>query len=514
MPTSSTMINELLTLTWVDWKRLKSGILYWLRFLGVTGDGGRLYLIYVLGFWGFWLLAMWSFAVEQVYQISRTLTPTMTASLGTSIPIGVAVIQFLYLVMLLRDSPLKLMAQEIAYIAASPIRRGTMVLENFIRTLFFPSVFLAAVNCLLSMLLNWGSVPEQVGVIGLQVLLFTAPLIYLSAAPLWICVLLKARPMPQATRLLFWLIIPLLALVVGLVPAIGLWTGQLWRALMTAPLSPGTASSLLTALVTMLTLLYFVGNRVDMAFVADGSQAYARIQRLGMWGQFFERDVIARAKHQTQLIKLNQLGLSLSENAGVHRAGWERALLTLLRLSPKSLFQLFMRGMTLTLLLLLIIQLGEWQKLQTWLFVLLILSQGRPTELVEQFRQDVTQPFLRQFLPTSIFRIFTADTLYPLLVSSLGSWCALLVSFGFNGAALFPLALMIIVALGLCQALELVIEQEFFHRRIPYTYAVIVSSIPVIAAGYLFRSFWAATAAAVFVNLCLAVLLYHGSVDG
>ncbi len=100
--------------------------------------------------------------------------------------------QIVYLYVVLRDSPLKLGAPEIEYVAASPVSRGIVIAVHFVLALLLPVLLIAVAGCLLAMLLTWSSAPGVVGFAGLQALVLGVPLGLFSAALAWIVATVKA----------------------------------------------------------------------------------------------------------------------------------------------------------------------------------------------------------------------------------------------------------------------------------------------------------------------------------
>ena len=185
------MSSDLRTLIWLQWKRFKGSAAYWLRLLGFEPGANRFYLIYATLFWLFWVYTVWAFVVQQVEQISLTLPSASVIGLQASVPALILLAQLVYLVMVLRDSPLKLSAAEIEYVAVSPVNRGGLVLVLFGRSLL-PLAFVAGLaSCLFAMLLTWQVAPAEVGIVGLRALALGIPIFGLGAAVAWIVVLVK-----------------------------------------------------------------------------------------------------------------------------------------------------------------------------------------------------------------------------------------------------------------------------------------------------------------------------------
>src|SRR5690606_14676545 len=170
------MLNDIRTLLWIEWKRLKVEGAYWLQLIGFDPDSSLAYRIYVAIFWMFWVFTVWSFAVDQAYRISLALPSDTVQSLLGYAPEVILGLQLLYLVRVLRESPLKLSAPVVSYVATSPASRGAIGLIVIVRRLLVPILLFSLLSCLISMLLAWSTSPDGVGFIGLRSLLLTIPL--------------------------------------------------------------------------------------------------------------------------------------------------------------------------------------------------------------------------------------------------------------------------------------------------------------------------------------------------
>ncbi len=501
------MRSDLRTLVWLQWKRFKGSATYWLRLIGFEPDANRFYLLYAALFWLFWVYTVWAFVVQQVEQISQSISPASAIQLQAGVPALILMAQLVYLGMVLRNSPLKLDAAEIEFVAASPVNRGSFVLVHFGRSVLLLALFAGLASCLLAMLLTWQSAPAKVGVVGLQAWVLGIPIFGLSAALAWIVVLLKERLVSRWLKRAVWLILPLAVVLAVALPQVMLFPGALWLTALDAGSSAAAlaSSGLLLGLAGV--LLALIGSRLNMAAVADDSRMYARVQKLGIFGRLYADDVISSVQRQSRLARKKHLRLRLPEPATGYAIILNRALLSLFRLAPSSLFRLIMRGVVLVGIVSLGVQFGGWAQLQTWLLLLMILIQFRPTELNILFQQDVGQAFTRQFLPSNPLRLALADGIFPISLASMGGVGALLLQGWVDPLAALVVVLALIVGLEFCQALELVSVPGLFFRRIPYTYSVALSGIALLATGLLLRSPIAIVSAIIMVDLILATLL-------
>ncbi len=499
------MISDLNILTRLEWKRFKASAAYWLSLIGFEPGASRFYLVYVLIFWLFWLYTVWAFVVDQVYRISQTIPAASVTGLRDSLPILIFILQILYLISVLRDAPLKLSAAEIEYVAASSADRGMMALVRFARSMLVPSALAGLAGSLAAMLLTWQSAPQLAGIAGLQALVIGVPLCLFSAAVGWIAAILRQPIRSRAARWATWLVIPA---IVALIPQIMLIPGKLWRTALDGQMSGVTLTGAAALTVAALIGLVLAGRRVNMAAVADDSRMYARIQKLGIFARLYADDVIASVQRQSRLARKRHLRLVMSEDAEGSRVLLNRALLSLFRLAPSSMLRLVTRGIALAGTVSLIVRISGGGQLQTWVLLLMILIQFRPTELNAAFQQDAGQAFTRQFLPANPLRIAAAIGALPILLMSFGGLVTLLVQPWLDPLTAVVLVISVTAVLTWCQALELVSVPRLIVRRIPYTYAVLACGVVLIAAGYALRSAPGVALAAVILNLALAGVLY------
>lgn len=502
------MISDLRVLTWLEWKRFKSGAAYWLSLIGFEPGANRFYLVYAALFWMFWLYTMWAFVVDQVYRISMTIPAATLTALRDSLPLLIFALQIIYLIGVLRDSPLKLSAAEIEHVAASPADRSSLVLVAFARSAPVLVALAGVASSLVAMLLTWQTAPGVVGFAGLQALVIGAPLCLFSLAVGWIAAMLKQPIRARAARLATWLVIPAAVVLAAGLPQVMLIPGYLWRTTLDAGMSAGSLAGAAALAIGALLLLVMTGRSVNMATAADDSRMYARIQKLGIFARLYADDVIASVQRQSRLARKRHLRLAMAESATGYRVLLNRALLSLFRFAPSSMLGLVMRGVALAGIVSLIARVGGGEHLQTWVLLLIIVIQMRPTELNAAFQQDIGQAFTRQFLPANPLRIALADGALPIALFSFGGLVTVLAQPWIEPVTATVLVIGIAAALTWCQALELVSVPRLIVRRIPYTYSALACGAALIAAGYALKNAPGVALAAVIINLVLAGVLY------
>lgn len=501
---------DIITLARLETRRLKHEVGYWLRLLGFESSDSRLYQTYIAAFWLFWVFTMWGFVIEQVERISRQITIQDASALLDAFPGFVLILQLIYFIALLFDPPLKLIAPDLSYTAASPVSRGAITIVHFIRALLAPAAALALVGTLAALFFAWSLTTANVGVRGFQAFFLTFALVYLSGALAWMGAL--TRQNYRASRR-YALGIGLLAVLVGVqvFPGVFLWPGHFLTVLVRDSVHVHNIILLLAGLTATFVGLYSAGNRTHMTQVMDDSQVYARIQKLGIWGWVTAPDVVARIRRQSRLAQKSQFRRQLPETFNVTRTLFGQNSLVLVRLSPGLSLRLIAAGMTFASFSMSLVLMGGLSSVQTWVLLLVFLVRFRPDDVMRLFWAHVQRPFLRQFLPENNLLLFASQTLLPLLLMGVGVSLAVFVQPWVKPVAVLPLAIGVLFTLALSQALETVRFRRYALPGFDYEYAVILFGLLIIVPGYVLHSVWAALAATVLVDFLLALLLYHST---
>lgn len=499
------------TLIWLQWKRFRSNAAYGLTLIGFERGSNSIYKLYIAIFWLIWLGMMWIFAISQVYQISQLFSADEALELQIVIPPLVFAAQLFYLIRVLRHSPIKLGAGDIAYVAASPVSRTAVIFIHFIRSLLLPLAVVGVVGCLVAMLLTWPLSPALAGFAGLQGMLLGWLLFLFTAALVWPLAIVK---MWLWYPWLMWVIVPVAFVLAVFLPQIMFYPGDVWLYAVNAQLVVPTVLILLGLISLALCLLAVVASRVNMAKVVADSWTYARIQKLGIFAKLYSDDLTTSIQRQSQLLRKKRLRLTISDRASGYTVIWNRALLSLFRFAPGSLFRPFFRGMALTASAAFIIRLSGGQHLQTWILLLLLFIFWRPSELNTYFQQDVGQAFTRQFLPGNLLLVALADSAVPILLASLGGVFVLAFQPLFDFWTGVVLVFSLFTTLEFCLILEQVVVSGPIYRRVPYAYSVVFSGIVLVVVGFLFRDLLTVAVAAVSLNILFATALYTGSIRG
>lgn len=478
MPDSRTFI-------WLKWKILSNQALYWLRLLGFETDKPWAYLFYVLGFWIFWLFSMWAYLLEQVFKASKFIPLELQAQMRYSIPVAILLIQVIYLVYSLFNDSYKLTAPDINYIVSSPGSRGMIALTNFWVSALIPAVIFALGNCLIEMMLNWHDMPELVGIIGLKAVILGVLLVYFTMAIGWVISSLKRADIKWVTKLELFLA----ALVLFVLPI---------PLNMSMSLTMPAFAVLIIALLLMLPLVMWIGQRVHLSDVADRSQTYARIQRLGLMGRFYARAVLDRIHRQSRLVKKRELRFNLGNSTSPLNTLLQRSILSLLRLSPRQILTLLGRGIFMTAMVTFLFMSMGWQAFQVWLIIAFQFVLICPSELIGSFGQETSQSFLSQFMPSDKLFVYFTAAVIPVFIASWGGSIVILLVPNIDKLAGIALVILTANALALCLAMEL---KKF---SVAYEYTVLAYGVLIAATAFFTGSLLGVIYAAFFFNMIMA----------
>lgn len=499
-------MSELRSLLWLEGKRVGAVVDYVLRIFGVPQDSSRFYAIYVMALLVLWMFTAWAYLTEQLEFISRSVSADSIATLSPNIPIIIIVAQLIFLIFALRESPLKMSAPDLAFLATSPMRRSLIVVVYWLKTSTPFAILIGTAAALIMMFATFIENQDLAGIAGGWSFVVTAALIWISGAVVWSIALLKLHLPIQRYRIWFWLIPLLFIVLIIFVPQPFMLMGELWLHTLNAQFTMNDRIILLTLVISSTVLLMLSGAGIHLSVMADESQRYARIKRIGILGQVYARDVISRINRQTQLSNRSSRHVTLPLTQSRFNTLWHRAFLTLIRLAPMSFLKLLFVGVRYTVVIAGSILLFGWQAPQVWLIVAVMLLQFRPTALIEPFQQTMELAFVRQFLPLQDSQsIILADSIIPLLIATSGGWVVLLL-LPLNIAAflLVPAGLTILM---LCQALTWFKPTAFGGQRIAYEYSTFASGLVVIGAGYFTGDLWAALLASGFVMWTLVGLI-------
>lgn len=510
------MWTDFFTLSAKEFKRIRKNSAYWLSLIGFDQQASRIYTLYIVLFWLYWLFSMWVIVVEQVYQASQQIRPQDAAALLEAFPYLVFFAQAAYILYQIFDPPLKLSTSDLVYVAPSPISRRATVLFHFVRSLFLPVTVLSGLGALIILFFAWHARITPVEVIGVQAFVLSFLLLCMICAAGWALSLLRLSHRSITVQRILALAVPIVLLGLWLIPAVLLWPGYLLVAPIRSELRALDLALLGTALLATFLCLMVVARQVKMAAVIDGSQMYARIRRLGLWGPVIAADVIAQIHKKNRLAKLKGLRVRLPDRLGKQGMLTGRTYVALARLSPWLALRLIFSGALLPSIIILVIKIGGYNTLQTWLLILILLVQLRPVELTRFFRESLNEGFLRQFVRENNLIMFASEIALPLCLMSLGMFVAMAFQLevgAFEFLVAWLLAIVLLVILGLCQAVENVrlpvVSRYGTMPSLHYEYTVVATGAVIIAAGVLMHSLGAIVIVSLSICAGLCLLLYH-----
>lgn len=506
------MIHDVLAIGRLEYTRLKSQIAGGFRFLGVDMDSSIIYRLYVFAFGCFWLFAMWSFIVEQVYVLSRQISLTDTTALLDILPFLILVGGLIYLVALFREPPLKLSAPELLYIATSPISRSIVTVTNFVKRAFIPAVLLSLLGSLVMMFFAWRLGLFDIGWHGLVAIPVTLALTLSIGMLCWTLALMKQQQRTKSGHLLFWLIIPVGLLGAWILPDFVLLPGVIASNLLQGMLTGGEMVVLITISLVSFLMLTHVGARIHMTTIIEDSQVYARIHKFGFWGRVLVADVIDSIQTQARLrrrrVIRSRFPLRLVGQSAI--LGYSSVMLW--RLSPGMAIRLFFMGVMLpSLFITALSMIGV--SLQTWMLILVMAFQLRPHDLTRSFRTQNVRRHLRQYLLMNNLTLYMAGSIIPLFIMSLGVLFAVMTQSIPSPIVAFLLTISVLNGLGLCQVVETVRLPAHILPALQYEYSILFSGGAIILTWHLTVSLWGAFVVSALINILLAWLLYRSHTD-
>ena len=506
-----TMMRDLILLTRLEIKRIRRSSRYWLRLIGLDSmNQSRAVQIYVMLFWMGWIYTMWSYVLGQVLQASGSMHRADTDQLLPFIPYIVFGVQVYYLVQVLRDPPLKLASADLNYIATAPLSRGMITIVNFVVKLFIPALALSMIGAQAAMFFTWHADMIAAGLIGFKAFAVTFFLVYASGTLIGSIGVLKQNYTALRTRLMFWWVVPIVLAGAALIPQIVLLPGQAWVNLLGSTDDQAFAvlmGGLIIVMMIGFIVLIAAGNRLRMTKVIADSQMYARIQKLGAFGRVIAADVIARIRRQNILGRKRVIYKRMPTGLLGTSALIAQSITTLIRLSPAAIVRLFFSGGAFVSTVLFTVRLSGGISLPALLILYLVLLGLRPREIVQGFRAQLDQSYMRQYIPQTNMRLFIASAAVPFAITAAGMLIIVALQTWVDPITGTVFALAVLITLSLCLAIEMVQMKRMQLPKIAYEYSVLAAGIVIVLGGVFSGSLWGATSAAVIVIAILMTLL-------
>ena len=443
------MIRDVQSLFWLRWRQFKDTAVYWLRVLGYRPQDAslsqNLYVLYLVLIGIFWLYTVSAFVYDSASGIGKLLAVSTAAELLVGFTYVIMAVQVYVMINALQSTPLKLSFADMAYIAGSPISRVAPVIVGFIRQVGIRLILLNLPVVIFGLVMGRTLLPSQFGAAALRLVATVIPLIVLTWAVGWM-VGLSRLISPRLGRLRYLWFVPLILVPIAyFLPAVALWPGRI-AVLVMLNQSPVWALPLLIVLaVVSVSIMFWMGDRINMIHAVDESILYARIQALGLlaWKMI---DVQARVRMQSRQASRKPF-LSLPRAQGTSTFV-TRAALSYVR-HPFMLLICFIWGAALTGLGVEIIV--RQLPAQVWILWVVVVGVAPPFGLLHVFRSDSQELFLRQFLPVDGLQLLLVDILVPLVAMILGGWVVWLL-YGFE-ADVLTIGVVFIPVLALLVAL-------------------------------------------------------------
>jgi len=406
-------------LIWLRWRQFKDTAIYWLRVLGYQANerslSQNLYVLYLLAIGAFWLYTVGGFALTSAVNIGKAMSGETVGTILFAVSWGIFLGQIWVLLNALRSTPLKLSFSDMAWVAASPIRRSAPVIVGFTRQVLIRIFVLGIATALLSALVSHALVGDNYGLVVARALTVLIPLVFLLWGVGWLVGMLRLID-PRIGRIRFLWILPVLLIPLAYIfPDPFLWIGRMAVLYVVGASEWWTVPLLVVLAVIASAIVVLLGDRINMIHAADESMLYARIQALGLMA-WRNPDIQRRI-----FMQMRQAGrkpfLHLPETQGtmtfITRAG-----LSYLR-HPDLLLMTALWGAALTYFAVEIVVNNA--PLQIWILWLVAVGLVPPAGLLHVFQSDRGEMFLRQFLPVDGLQLLIADILLPLIVLIIGA---------------------------------------------------------------------------------------------
>ncbi len=437
-------------LVWLRWRQFKDTAVYWLRVLGYQPNersfSQNMYVVYLILIGLFWVYTVGTFTFESAANVARLLTPDIVGVLLVFVAWAVFLLQVWVIMRALQSTPLKLSFPDMAYVAASPIKRSAPVIVGYVKQVLIRIFLLGVTAALLGVVIARPLDPDNYGAAALRAVGFTIPLVAITWGIGWVLGLLRLID-PRVGRLRHLWFLPLLLIPIAyLLPDPFLWIGRA-AGLAVLGQAPDWLIPLLVGLmIALAAAVVFLGERINMIHAADESVLYARIQALGLMA-YRQPNLQRQIYRQARQAGRKPL-LRLPKATGV----WTfvtRAALSYVR-HPGALVSSFLWGVTMTYFA--ADTIINNRPLQVWILWLIVAGLRPPFGLLQVFQTDRSEPFLRQFLPVNGLQLLIADMILPLIALIAGGFAAL--AFYAADPAIMVMGLMFIPVSALLIALS------------------------------------------------------------
>lgn len=438
------MLADLKLLIWLHWRQLQRTTTYWLRVVGFDPleetTSNRLYGLYLIVIFSGWLVLMWSLAVHEALWVGQKIPladrPQVRDGFVTYFPWLAIAMGILLVLLAVRKTPLKLSVEDLAYIAASPMRRDAIGVAGFTGYALLGLGATVPLVTLASMMLAHPASRDELGLTAFPAILTSIPFVVLLAAIAW-CFGLRRLRGPNTARF-FW-IWPIMLLGLSIAaPAVMGWPGRLLaRAVVAEPTAAQTAEMAVLA-VALVAGVTWLSRGVNLITVAAELGTTSQLKSLGVLGRFVWRDLSRQMRDRESLARRTPR-LALPNTTGVSMLV-ARASLIFLR-QPVRFAWAVVRATT-------IIAGGVWlatisAPALAWLFWLSFVMFLPSREVLGVYSADQSNAFLRQFLRFGNLELLVIDTFLPFVAMSLLGLIGWALMVALAGASAFALPLML-----------------------------------------------------------------------
>jgi hypothetical protein len=453
------LLTDLRLLLWLHWRQLLRTAVYWLRVIGFDPledtTSNKLYGVYLVIICGGWFVLMWSLIVHGALGIGERLTDSQLerarSGFESGFPWVVTGLALLFILLALRKTPLKLSVEDLAYIAASPMRRDAIGLMGFAGYTGIGLAITMPLTVLASMMLAHPNSNDEIGLMAYPAILTSIPLVIFTAACAWCIGFWRLRRTNPPRSL--WLLPLLLAIVAYAVPGVMTWPGRVLAREVLAEQARNQAFLLLALAVITFAGVIWLGRRINLITVAAELGTTSQLKSLGVLGRFTWRDLSRQMRDRERLAKRpSHLHLPRVNGTSmlVARAGliFARQPLPFAWAVLRST-ALIAAGAGLALI---------GSSALSWLFWLTFVMMLPSRDILSVYSDDQTNAFLRQFIPADNLTLLAVDASLPFvlicLLGLIGSAVAIVVS-GVN-PLIVPLILVFAAVMLLSQAAALV----------------------------------------------------------
>ncbi len=438
------MLADLKLLIWLHWRQVQRTTTYWLRVVGFDPleetTTNRLYGLYLILIFGGWVVLMWSLAVHEALWVGKKIPivdrAQVQSNFVSSFPWLVTAVAILLIFLAIRKTPLKLSVEDLAYIAATPMRREVIGMVGFTGYTLIGMGATVPLITLASMMLAHPSSRDELGIVAFPAILTSIPLVAFLAGIAWSFGFWRLGRAKPARFLWIWPVL-LIGLSIAF-PSVMNWPGRLLaRAVVAEPLAGQTAGLLAMALL-MVAGVAWLGRSINLITVASELGTTSQLKSLGVLGRFVWRDLSRQMRDRESLARRTPR-FALPNTTGVPML-IARASLIFMR-QPVRFAWAVIRTTS-------IIAAGVWlasigAPALGWLFWLSFVMFLPSRDVLGVYSADQSNAFLRQFIPFGNLELLAIDAFMPFVViSALGltGWSLLMV---FGGVSPFTLPLMV-----------------------------------------------------------------------